>query len=85
MSVNDLRSGGVGKYGISVNSNQLTTDIDSITSTHRLGLGQPAAGNYQEVTCLRRLIPGDVVRAHGSGAQDDTSSNAHFHIIRISE
>lgn len=52
-------------FGISKNSNQLTTDILSITAAHRLGSHHTAAASYSgNVAAVVECVAGDVLRAH---------------------
>lgn len=75
-----MHGGGAGEVGISINSNQLTTNIDSITTTHKLGF---SSYNSETVTfTARKYMPlGTVVRPHTNGAPNNTT-NASFLITR---
>lgn len=51
--------------GISVNSNQLTTDITGITNTHRLAWeSSPSVNGGASATWIGPLVKDDIVRAH---------------------
>jgi len=72
-------SSSTGSVGFSLNSTQLTTDIDSITAADRLSFTQTAAGAAAQVsTCWTGILSnGDVVRLHaqgGTAANDSTDS-----------
>jgi len=55
-------------FGVSINSNQLTTSIASITSANRLTMvGTPAANRTAFCGGRRYCVPGDVIRAHTNG------------------
>lgn len=78
-------------FGISRNSNQLTTNIGSITGTHRLaqtkvsGLGT-AYTELNTVTAVEYLKKGDVIRAHSgasSTSSGDTDSRVSFYIAKV--
>lgn len=80
----DSRSAGGSEQGISVNSNQLTTNISSITQAHRAAVlaSNPFQGSVLS-PCLP-LVAGDVVRAHTDGTPDETTAiRSSFRITRI--
>lgn len=80
----DFRAGGVSFTGISLNSAQLTTTIESITAATRLGLVYcPASNTPGFVTRVVRLVAGDVIRAHTDGAVDGASALVVFSIRKI--
>lgn len=67
----DAASGGASNLGISVNSNQGSTSIQSITAAHRRAYAQSAAaGIVTGVNTILALNAGDVVRAHTDGTQN---------------
>ena len=72
-----------GHVGLSVNSAQLTTNIESITAANRLTMGQAYAATAQ-VSCSRTsyFTAGDVVRVHTDTAAMGTTF-ATFSITRI--
>jgi hypothetical protein len=71
-------------HGVSVNSSQLTTGIDSITASARLSAAAAPADMLQPCTTIARLVAGDVVRPHTMGTQDETlASRVWFHIRKI--
>lgn len=82
----DTRSSANGVHGISRNSTQLTTGIDSITAAHRLGYAQNTASGLPALAmAVRRLSAGDVIRPHGDYTQDSTSAvNVYFSIEKVS-
>lgn len=69
-------------FGVSINSNQLTTNLDSITATHRAiyvnHYNETAANNTSSTGCrTMRLAAGDVIRAHyGLPSAPDSSAVA---------
>ena len=72
---------GANNLGISVNSNQLTTNIGSITATHRKALGQASgAGVVAVCNANVALNVGDIVRCHTTGAAANTNSTGNFSI-----
>lgn len=73
--------------GISKNSTQLTTNIQSITATDIL-LKQSAAANFSgSITTATYLRSGDVIRAHTNAPATPFSSAADvsFRIIKVAE
>lgn len=72
------------KHGISVNSNQLTTDIGIITASHRLGFAHTSAANFfTQVSAVARLSSGDVVRAHSQTGTNGATSGVMFRITQL--
>lgn len=67
-----------GEIGISINSNQLTTSIESITTAHRLTMFENAAVSGVRTGCSVsfRAAAGDVLRAHTNGVAINTGSDA---------
>lgn len=65
--------------GISLNSNQLTTNIGSITAAHILAMAynSPTFPSLNTVTIY--LVPGDVVRPHSEGA----AGSGYIQMFRI--
>jgi hypothetical protein len=79
----DKSSGGA-YFGISVNSNQLTTSVYSITATHRKAMAyQSVAGGNLTVTRVLKLAASDVVRAHTDGTPNDTDIADSVFSIRL--
>lgn len=78
--VKDAFSGGTCNYGISVNSNQLTQSITSITYAHKAEFVFPAPANsYIPVkTPILALVPGDTVRVHTDGSPNSIYDYATF-------
>lgn len=71
--------------GISVNSNQLTTGIASITAANRLGYQTVASGIHGHFSTTRYFKAGDVIRPHvGGGTTPDTTSIVKFSICKVS-
>jgi hypothetical protein len=70
-------------FGISVNSNQLTTSIPTITAANRIAeartVGADLSGNCQ---VTMKFKAGDVIRCHTSGDPNSTNG-AHFQTFRI--
>lgn len=75
-----------GNHGISLNSNQLTTDINSITASARLAWTNEANADYGKCTTIvTNLNSGDVVRPHTNGATTGASVGIdEFRVIQIS-
>lgn len=85
MSYTDSYSIAASAIGISINSNQLTTSVGSMTASMRAVYVTLTAAS-QRINCAvtRRLHPGDVVRAHTDGNPDGTGGVDQFTIIQIS-
>jgi hypothetical protein len=71
--------------GISVNSSQLTTSIDSITNADRVVLFTTAGGGLRSGgSGIIKLSAGDVVRAHTDGtANGTTDPNINFSMAQV--
>lgn len=75
--------GGYGQVGISVNSNQLTTNINSITSTHRKALGNVLTGDVKTTTAPLILSKGDIVRFHCDGNAPATAALSQARLVYL--
>lgn len=82
INYNDYNGGGAGDIGISKNSNQLTTDIKSITAAHRVAYTDQPSGYWVSVSCVVHCAVNDVIRAHTDGSQD-TDGLTMFRIVRV--
>lgn len=70
--------------GISVNSNQLTTNIGSITTAHRYAITTMATANTSISTGVTlRCVSGDVIRAHDNGQFDNTGAANQMIVTQI--
>lgn len=70
--------------GVSVNSSQLTTDIQSITAADIVVYHLQAGGFSDPVTVIARLSAGDVIRPHTDGTPNSTSAlRSAFRITKI--
>lgn len=76
---------GAGNVGLSLNSSQLTTAIQSITTTDCLGIATtPAATQNAVVSVTLALAVGDVVRPHTDGTTESASpARVFFTVQRI--
>jgi hypothetical protein len=86
MTYQDLSIGGSSTFGISINSSQLTTNIVSITAANRLAITrEPSGGIPGVVTCVERLVSGDVIRPHENNVagMDGSSNLVKFSIRKI--
>jgi hypothetical protein len=79
----DARVGGVEAFGISVNSNQLTTQIDTITASHRKAYAHNVSGNAMSITRTVKVSAGDVVRPHGDGNSALASAITRFSVHKV--
>lgn len=84
ISYRDSSSAGICFYGISRNSAQLTTSIESLTpGLTSLGITNTNAANYSiQLTRVEKLIAGDVIRAHTDGTCNSTTFATSFFSIR---
>lgn len=75
-----------GPIGVSVNSNQLTTDIRSINPANRAVVGSTGGAGTLEgcVSVLLYLRAGDVVRAHTDTSSAATVDSVMFRITKVS-
>jgi hypothetical protein len=72
-------------YGVSLNSAELTTAIETITAANRLALGYSSTINSPQPLCrVVRLVATDVIRPHTDGAAD-TTTHAMFAIRKVSD
>jgi hypothetical protein len=80
----DLETTGSG-FGISVNSNQLTTGASNITATTRVAFARPTGGAAASTTAVVKLTSGDVVRAHAApgGTYTNSAADNAFRIKKI--
>lgn len=74
--------------GISINSNQLTTAITTITAGNRIGVSvtenASSGGAWATVSAIRRLSVNDVIRPHDLGANTNSDVCTSFAIRKVS-
>lgn len=87
ISYSDTFSSADRNFGLSLNSNQLTTNIDTITQADRLTIGGNSAANVAGCcTIIRRFAVNDVIRAHTDGQTDGASTQiTKLTIIKIGD
>ncbi len=74
MSYTDMKSGGTGNVGFSLNSSDLTTAIHVITAADRLCAGSSGTGgDAANASVTVRLAAGDIIRPHDDGNMDATT------------
>ena len=84
MSMTDIQGASAVNFGVSVNSAQLTTNIQSITDADRVFAASTPNGSYMTITRTWRLAAGDVVRPHTAGTADGaTALESNFSIIKV--
>lgn len=84
MQYSDRYTGGSGELGISLNSNQLTTNCDAITATTRIAyMDDASASGGLNVSATLRLSSGDVIRPHTDGGTAVTGNSCNFDISKI--
>lgn len=82
-SYTDTYSAGLGTLGISVNSNQLTTSILSITTANRIMLTNSPTNTFASVSAVATLAVNDVIRVHTDGLINGASAGSQFRIVRL--
>lgn len=81
----DGKGSGSMAMGVSVNSAELTTNIQSITAANRIDLQNTPGPNAGRLATSRYFSAGDVVRPHSDGTGDETSILVvGFRITRLS-
>lgn len=73
------------RCGLSVNSNQLTTNIQSITNAHRLGFILGATNGQTPLCVVRPFQAGDVVRVHNGTTLPTATGSDVDSMFRISK
>jgi len=81
----DRLNGGTQNIGFSLNSSQLTTNLQSITAANRLALVNCPTSTYSGVTWIGALSVGDIIRCHDEGTSDSADSLSKFRIVKIAE
>lgn len=71
-------------FGISLNSAELTTNINGLTTVaDRIALGSTSAAGLANNVCVtKKLVSGDVIRAHDNGASGG-NSQCSFTITKV--
>jgi microcystin-dependent protein len=84
VSYTDTYTGGAVRFGLSLNSTQLTTSVNSISSDDILTLALGAASNL-ESSCAwsGALNKDDVIRTHTDGNPNTTDGRCQFTISKI--
>jgi len=88
LRASDTISAGVASWGISVNSNQLTTAFPSITAAHQLPgtlteSNTSSGSRYNHCTTLVKLVVGDVIRLHTNSSNDGTNNQTFLSAIKV--
>lgn len=85
ISYRDSRAADGYAHGVSLNSAQLTTNIDAITDSYRIAMNVANSSVFaaSAITVSRtlRLLAGDVIRPHTNGTPDSTSAVTSFFSI----
>lgn len=82
-SITDTTSAADAPIGISINSNQLSTNWYSLTEAHRIaGTDATGANERNALSAVWYCVPGDVIRHHGPGCTG-TSTFESFIIAQI--
>jgi hypothetical protein len=86
LEYSDADSGAVLVFGFSLNSSQLTTNINAITAANRLQLARvEATTSANTLNIIRRLKVGDIIRPHVNGALGDATTLCTVTIRRIGD
>lgn len=82
--IKDASSSGACNYGFSIDSAQLTTNIESITDSFRMILVTTSAANIQlGETELIKIVAGSVGRVHTDGSPNLASVNSLCSILKV--
>ena len=84
----DRRTNGSMSYGVSLNTSQFTTGINSITAVNRISHSDIATAEdsgTRQLEVAIRLIPGDVLRPHDDGNNNGTGTNLIFRVMRLAD
>lgn len=86
IEISDRNSAGDVRIGISNNSNQLTTSIESISASHFIVQIADSNISYQKTVSVNiALKKNDVIRPHTNGAVDGASAaTSNFRITKLS-
>lgn len=77
-------SGGTNTFGVSLNSAQLTTNIESITAANRLvESNTPGASVVLAISVSAYLAVNDVIRPHTNGNMSNGSATTTFSICKV--
>lgn len=86
LSYTDGYSAGGTQHGWSINSTQLTTNIESIATANRAIMTQnPGANLFSNCSVTVRLAAGSVIRTHTAGANDGAGAFQQFAIIKTAD
>lgn len=84
MTVVDKYDGGTqSNIGISLNSSQLTTDVESITTNDRLFYTNTVTNVFNGGSMMSYLTATDVVRVHTNGTPNDNTARSLFVIAQV--
>jgi hypothetical protein len=74
----DVRYGATENIGLSLNSANLTTNINLLSASERLGTANAPSSSPATVTITKRFNKNDVIRVHDSGGSTDSDSRTQF-------
>lgn len=84
ITYSDSRSSGASDHGVSLNSSQLTTGINTITNADIVAIAESATAGVASAVRTLRLAVNDIIRPHSNdGAQDNTGVFSRFSIIKV--
>lgn len=71
-------------FGISLNTNQPSTNISSITAADRVSIASCGGGAYNQIaSATLYLKKGDIIRSHTNQSASTTAAEAQFHIAQL--
>jgi hypothetical protein len=79
----DFKVAGAASFGISVDSNQLTTGIFSISTSNFLSAVTTTANQESEASWCQFFRTGQVTRPHTAGSVDATQAYTKFSVIKV--
>ncbi len=82
ITYSEARTSSASRFGVTVNSAALTTNIESVAIATRKAYDYAVPEGA--CSCTIRLAVGDVVRAHTDGTPDETSNKVFFSIRKVS-
>jgi hypothetical protein len=79
LSYSSTRHAGTSNFfGLSLNSGQLTTSIETISISTILAIANVYSSSYEQIAVTKRCEKGDIIRPHTDGTAADLGSNVIF-------
>lgn len=83
MSYTDIANGAGIYLGISLNSVNLTTNIQTLSAAERLIMNRSVTSEPGHCSVTANLSAGSLIRPHGNGIADNTSNQCQFVITQV--